>query len=79
MLFNKLSAEVSFKMKPIMLVCTLQIHQTEGLYIQGFTNFTAAYFVTKCHHTELFAKILSLPLVLDIALFESLHKTHSHR
>jgi len=30
-------------------------------------------------HRELFANIPSLPLVLEIALFQSLHKIHDHR
>jgi len=46
--------------------------------IQDFTDFTAAHFVAKCKRREFFAKIPSLPLIPEIALFQLLLKIHDY-
>jgi len=54
----------------------LSIQRSGLTWHSGFTNFTVAHFVTKC--CEFFAKILSLPLILQKEHFQSLHKIHDN-
>jgi len=61
------------------LVIFLSIFWTSNQSMKGFKDSTLVLLVMKCHHHEQFTKILSLPLVLQTTLFQSLPQIHEHK